>query len=164
MPSRILYLCAAATLHGCGSQAIPADETAEASVVETAQPPRTIDPAPDGLQTIDPAPENAEKSRVAEKEEIIVEGRPACAFSVQYQNTLPQPVTWRGEPCSALTAEFMSGKRLAELGKMDRLSAEALADVERSPAPGVFYVEGEFSASVYPLNVAGRIYEVPVAD
>lgn len=150
-------------LQGCDSQAVPATDATENPAGPADQTGKT-NPPTDGLKTIDPVPENVDKSKVAEQQDIEVDGQSACAFSVQYAKAIPQPVTWRQEPCSALTATFMSRKELAALGKMERLSTEALADIERSPAQAVFYVEGEFTASIYPLNVAGRIYEIPVAD
>lgn len=161
------FFCAliwsAAALQGCDGEAVPATQATESKTTPAAQTFQT-EPAVDGLKAIDPAPETANESKVTEQQDIQVEGQPACAFIVQYANAIPQPVTWRREPCSAVTANFISRKQLADLSKIERLSAEALADIERSPQQAVFYVESEFTASIFPLNVAGRIYEIPVAD
>lgn len=152
---------------GC-EQPAPARERESAAPVAkpvAVEPPLVAATPADPLPAqIDPAPAEVASPEIVERDDISVDGEAACAFTVRYRGAVDQPVTWNGEPCAAVTARFMSLGDLRELGKADRLSAEALADIGRAPGQPVFYVEGAFTASVYPLNSAGRVYEVPVAD
>lgn len=113
---------------------------------------------------IDPEPIATDAPRIVEREDIKVQGEPACAFTIRYIGAVDHQVTWNKEPCSAITTRFMSLADLRGLRKIERLSADTLADLERAPIQPVFYIESTFTASIYPLNSAGRIYEVVVAD
>lgn len=114
--------------------------------------------------TIDPDPVTKTAASIVDKQDISVNGEPACAFTIRYPDAVDQPVTWNREPCSALTTEFMSFSKLSEMGKIERLSQETVEDLKRDNMTTVFYIENDVTASIYPLNVAGRIYEVTVAD
>lgn len=138
-----------------GSGDLVANETADAgAVVEQTSVPAKIDPNP----------VDAAISIVVDKQDISVNGEPACAFTIRYPDAVDQPVTWNRQPCSALTTEFMSFSKLTDMGKIDRLSEETVEDLKRGNMTNVFYIENDVTASIYPLNVAGRIYEVIVSD
>jgi hypothetical protein len=115
-------------------------------------------------QNVDPIPVPTAKPMVISNEDIKVQGQPACAFTIRYPEKTDQEVTWAKEPCSAVTTDFLTIDALKKLGKLDRLSGEALEDVKRHGTTGVFYVESQFTASIFPLNVAGIAYELPIAD
>ena len=120
-------------------------------------------PTIDGMTQIDPDPAPASSPRIVSRETIEVGGKPACAITVRYPGHIDQEATWAGEPCDAPDIAIIDAARLREAGQLDDLQDEARIDIERM-TDGVLVVESRFSASAFPLNVAGRIYEVPYAD
>lgn len=82
---------------------------------------------------------------------------------MRYPGHIDQEATWTGEPCDVPDISIIDAARLREVGQLDDLDEEARIDIEAMTA-GVLVVESQFSASAFPLNVAGRIYEVPYAD
>lgn len=54
--------------------------------------------------------------------------------------------------------------KLEELGWWDKLDDFARKYVTEMPGGLVLYVEGEFTASVFPVDETGTPYEVTVAD
>ena len=120
-------------------------------------------PSIDGMTQIDPDPIPADSAQIVSRETIDVLGKPACAITVRYPGHIDQEATWTGEPCDAPDIAIIEAARLREAGQLDDLQDEARIDIERM-TDGVLVVESRFSASAFPLNVAGRIYEVPYAD
>lgn len=119
---------------------------------------------PGNLVTIDPDPSVAGPARIVDRRSIEVNGEPACALTFRYANAVDQPVTWNDQSCSELTIDFLSFATLTEMGKVERLSEETIEDLKRNHIHAVLYIENDVTASIYPLNIAGRIYEVSVAD
>ncbi len=113
--------------------------------------------------TIDEDPAATTQAEIVSRREDVVSGKLACALDVRYPGAVDQPVVWNGEGCRAVTAMFVDRARLGRLGKYDTLPAEARDDIARADGKAL-YVEGQFSSSLYPLNSAGRIYELPLAD
>lgn len=146
----------------CDAATLPARPDA-ASPQSTEKPKNKAVPASTVPKRIDPPPSDVAHPEVVERSDVQVNGEPACGFTVRYKGAVDQPVTWNKETCAALTTRFLSFDALGRLGKLDRLPPDTLSDLKASKQP-VFYVEGEFTASIYPLNSAGRVYEVPVAD
>lgn len=119
---------------------------------------------PGNLTTIDPDLSVAGRARIVDRRSIEVDSGPACALTIRYANAVDQPVTWNDQPCSELTIDFLSFAKLTEMGKVERLSEETLEDLRRNHIDAVLYIENDVTASIYPLNIAGRIYEVSIAD
>lgn len=101
---------------------------------------------------------------VLEKQDITVNGVPACALTVRYQGTVEQPVTWRGESCAKLLIRLSSIDDLKRIGQDTKLSLDTLEDLARMPGARALYIEGGHSSALYPENVMRRIYAVPLAD
>jgi hypothetical protein len=131
---------------------------------DTSQQNRQHDSADKFQQNVDPDPVTTDKPLVVSREDIKVQGGPACVFTIRYPGKIDHEVTWSNEPCSAVTVEFLNVGALKKFNKLVKLSAEAMEDVKRHDPTGVFYVESQFTASIFPLNVAGVPYELPVAD
>jgi len=162
---RIALGLAALCLGGCGQPAA----TTKANTTEAPARPATVRNAADAAPTelpaqIDPPPVPAERATVVSREDITVDGKPACAFTIRYPGAVDQPVTWNGDRCGSIAARFISREELGRAGQLDDLPASAREDLNRAVNQPVFSIEGEFTASIYPLNVAGVIYEVPIAD
>lgn len=105
----------------------------------------------------------AEGSRVIGKKDFALRGKPACEVDFVYAGRAPENLFWE-EPCDAVTAKLMDRKELEALGRWGRLDDYAQKFVAALPGGRVLYVEGSFSASVYPVGTTGDTYEVPVAD
>ena len=114
--------------------------------------------------TIDPPPIATDTNMVVKKSDITVAGEPACAFIVRYAGAQDQPVTWRGEACGALSVNFMTMRDLEAIGQSDKINDDARADIATLSKGRAFYIEGGFSSALYPLNAAGHIYSVALAD
>jgi hypothetical protein len=112
---------------------------------------------------IDPEPSAGNEPTIVARETTSVNGKPACTATVRYVGAQDQPVTWNGEDCAQTTALFISEGKLRELQRFDGLAEEVRDDIARSSGV-VFYVEGQFSSAIYPLNSAKQIYTVPLAD
>jgi hypothetical protein len=105
---------------------------------------------------IDEAPKPTQVSKIVGQHDDLVNGKPACAMTVRYNGQLEQPVTWNGETCRSVTAMFIDADRLKSLGRFDALTEETRDDIVRTGGQ-VLYLEGEFSAALYPLNSAATI-------
>ena len=66
--------------------------------------------------------------------------------------------------CAAVTARMVDQTELERLGKWQRLDEFEKDHVNRLPGGKVLYVEGAFSASIYPVGTTRLSYEVSVAD
>lgn len=169
--ARLTLLAALALTMGCKEKAAMPDARPERPApavplakAQTAAPPETAPNADASLPAmIDPAPAEG-KTGIVEREDIMVNGRPSCALTMRYSGAQDQPVTWTGEPCADITIAMLDKGKLAALNRFDRLPAETRDDLARTEGGKALYIEGGASASLYPLNSAGRVYEVPLAD
>jgi hypothetical protein len=162
-----VLLAAALALGGCERE--PAGDTSAEIAqarVEPADAPSIAayrPPSQDRAGTAAPA-EPGLAGTVREREDVTVNGERACALTVRYGGGEEQPVTWRGEGCAQVLVRLASLQDLEKIGQDVKLSEEARDDLARMPAGRAVYVEGSHSSSLYPENVMGRVYEVPLAD
>lgn len=145
--SPLLVLCALAACSPAGGAATPARERQAAA--------RPAAPAP--------AKPAAQASRVIGKKDMALRGKLACEIDFAYAGRPPENLFWE-EPCAAVTAKMTDRQELQSLGRWDRLDSYAKGFVGKLPGGRVLYVEGSFSASVYPVGTTGETYEVAVAD
>lgn len=152
---------------GCDAAAVDNDASANMAAVATSAPENSSDaPTSEALlpQQIDPEPAPTEVPLIVSKSDVTSGDYPACAFTIRYPGHVDQDVTWAKERCADIETRFLNGADIKALGLLDKLNGEAREDVERLSRAGVFYVESRFTASLFPLNVAGVAYEVPVRD
>ena len=151
-------LCLAATTACSG----PGEATArdkEAAAPVAAAPAAATPAAP----AVKPAPPAEAGSRVIGKKDFALRGKPACQVDFVYAGRDPENLFWE-EPCQAVTARMMGQGELESLGKWERLDEFERKFVAALPGGKVLYIEGSFSASIYPVGTTGETYEVPVAD
>lgn len=147
-------------------QPVAVSPAAPASPAAAAAPPPSppaIPSSPEVPSSIDEEPAETAESVIADRRDDTVSGHAACAFNVRYKGAINQPVVWNGQPCRNVNALFMGIGKLKELGRYDSLAEEVRDDIARSGGRAL-YIEGGATASLYPLNSAGRIYRVPLAD
>ncbi|PAX07470.1 hypothetical protein [Sphingomonas lenta] len=145
---------------GCSRAEQPAERNAEAAA--TSAPAVAAEPRPKSRSTPRPAGDRA-GSRVLGEKDFTLRGEPACEIRFAYAGREAENLFWE-EPCAAVTAKMMTRQELEALGKWGRLDDFAKKFVQALPGGRVLYVEGGFSASVYPVGTTGSTYEVPVAD
>jgi hypothetical protein len=92
------------------------------------------------------------------------DGQPMCTYAIRYDNVSNHEISWSGNTCAELTADFMTIGELKSFDKLKRLDQETREQLTNYHQQGVFYIEGEFTASIYPLNASGVPHEVSVAD
>ena len=166
-------LCAAAlsvVVAGCDAAAL--DDVSGSNATAATVPSRAngdqLQPHPEPKavsQQIDPEPAVADGvPTIIAKEDVTSGGRAACAFIIRYPGHVDQDVTWAKESCTDIETRFLTGVEIKKLGLLDKLNSEARENVERLANGGVFYVESRFTSSLFPLNVAGVAYEIPVRD
>lgn len=114
-------------------------------------------------QSIGDQPRSA-ATRLFGKTDYLKNGQPGCRISFAYAGNDREDVLWDGEECSALTADFADRATLERLGKWDRLDDYARDRIAKTPGNAPLLVEGQFTASLYPLDFNGLSYEVKVAD
>lgn len=105
----------------------------------------------------------AATSRILGTRDIKLRGKPACDIRYVYGGHAPDNLFWE-EPCRSVTARLLTRAELQALGRWERLDAFQQRFVEALPGGRVLYVEGSFSASVYPIGTTGTAFEVPVTD
>jgi hypothetical protein len=161
----------ATCLFNVGCQAEPdngraSDTAAESSLVNKngGAGKAEVQPAKSEMGKIDPEPAATSRGLVVSKTDIDVNGKPACDFLIRYPKAVDQNVTWNGESCKQIGARFIAVDELRGAGQLDDIAEEAKIDLERIAGKQVFYIESEFTASVYPLNIADVVYEVSLAD
>lgn len=159
MTLRLLALLVAAPLTLACEQA---DESKAANAPTHTSEAATEDFGP-GKTQIDPDPAPATIPEIVARETISVNDRPACAVTVRYPGHIDQGVTWGGEKCDGINISITSPSELREADQLADLPPDARQDIE-GMAQGVLTIGSEFSASAYPLNVYGRVYEVPYID
>lgn len=141
------------------ASAVKAAPAASASA-PSSKPPRPALPAPAAA-----GPAESDLARiVTERSDIEVNGEPACALTVRYEGKEEQPVTWAGEKCGQILVRLSTLDDLKRIGQHGKLGEESLDDLARMPGRRAVYVEGGHSSAIYPENVMGRVYEVPLAD
>jgi hypothetical protein len=152
---------------GCDAAAVDKEADANMAAMATSAPENSGDaPAAEAVlpQQIDPEPVASEVPLIVSKSDVTAGDNPACAFTIRYPGHVDQDVTWAKEHCADVETRFLNGADLNALGLLDKLTGDARDDVERLSGAGIFYVESRFTASLFPLNVAGVAYEVPVRD
>jgi hypothetical protein len=100
---------------------------------------------------------------LASREEMF-RGAPSCIYTISYQDKTDHEVRWKGNNCADLKTDFMPVSDLEKFGKLDSLDKDARTILAKDHKQGVFYVEGEFTASIYPQDASGVPYEISVAD
>lgn len=115
------------------------------------------------------ADEISQTSRVISMEEMPRKfpersGEAGCFITFAYAGHAPETLIWSGEPCTALTAQFMTPDELRAYNDWDRLDGDIQNKVRELPGQKVLYVGGEFTASVYPLDYNNLTIEVVVSD
>lgn len=167
--SRSLCLAAFVMLAaGCDREAAPA-QSSEVTVQEGVRPAPSASGASSAQVELKPAREASSAapdltSIVLKREDVQVGGAPACALLVAYPGGDEQPLTWRGERCAQIMVRLSNIADLRRLGQHVKLSEETQDDLARLPSGKAIYIEGQYSSAIYPQNVAGRVYEVPLAD
>ena len=157
-PALAALLLLAPACSEAGEPAAPASERPTPGPVASASAPAA--PAP--RRKREPAPAEA-GSRVLGKRDFALRGAPACEIRFVYAGHEPENLFWE-ESCAAVTAKMTTRPELESLGRWERLDDHARGFVAALPGGRVLYVEGGFSASVYPIGTTGTTYEVPVAD
>ncbi|PSJ38793.1 hypothetical protein [Allosphingosinicella deserti] len=165
----IAIFAACLLLPGCSQAGAPAvvNETAG----ETGQPASSETPKPQARRgqaaTAPAAPATRQPaqsgSRVLGEKDFTLRGNPACEIRFVYAGHEADTVFWE-EPCEAVNASMMTQSDLESFDRWERLDEFARKFVNALPGGQVLYVEGSFSASVYPIGTTGLTYEVPVAD
>ncbi len=115
-------------------------------------------------QQIDPDPVKTDYPIVVSQSDITVLGKPACAFTIRYPNYVDQDVTWREEPCSAVRTQFLSFDAIRKSRKSVSLNTETITDIQKLKSGGVFYAESKLRTAIFPVNVAGVAYEIPLTE
>lgn len=103
-------------------------------------------------------------SRVIGKRDVTIRGRPSCRIDFVYAGFEPEDLYWDGESCASVTAKLVDQGELRSLGKWQRLDDFAKRHISEMPGGEVLYVEGRFTASLYPVGTTRLSYEVRVAD
>lgn len=163
----VLTLLVALLLAGCDREEDPAGE-APAAAVAPAEVGSTDQPRADASVSGDARPAKAAVDNLAgivpDRQDITVDGELACALTVRYADGDAQPVTWRGEGCSQIHVNLASFDDLEKIGQDTKLGEESRDDLARMPGGRAVYIEGSYASALYPRNVMGRVYEVPLAD
>lgn len=133
------------------------------------QPRLPVATAQDLKPTGTPAPGPRASNRFAvskvlgKKDRKMVGGETACYIDFVYAGEEPQQMVW-DEPCSATGAGMIGRPRMEELGWWEKLDSFARQFVEAMPGGKVLYIEGSFTAFIFPRGTTGSPYEVTVAD
>ena len=122
-------------------------------------------PAPNPASDAAPSQESGVLSMEALSEKFPDrEGEQGCFISFAYRGYAPETLIWDGEPCDSLTTRFGDRAFLEAYDNWDRLDASQKEHVLQGPESRVLYVEGEFTASIYPIGINGLTYEIVVTD
>jgi hypothetical protein len=100
---------------------------------------------------------------IASRDEMF-RGAPSCIYTISPQERTDHEVRWTGNRCSDLAASFMSISDLEKYQKLDEMNEAERSSLAKEHPQGVFYVEGEFTASIYPQDPLGLPHEISVAD
>jgi hypothetical protein len=105
-----------------------------------------------------------EVSRVIGKKTIQLKGKSACKIDFVYAGHDPEDLFWDGEACDAVTTAMVNQADLEKLGQWEKLDAFTQKHISAMPGGKVLYIEGGFTASVYPMGTEQQSYEISVAD
>jgi hypothetical protein len=145
---------------GCGDAGDTQAAEAERPVVAApaTSPAKPAEAAAASTETVAPAPTSP-----ASRDEMF-RGAPSCIYTISYQERTDHEIRWKGNRCSDLSASFMSVSDLEKYEKLDDLNAAERSSLVKDHPQGVFYVEGEFTASIYPQDSMGMPHEISIAD
>lgn len=104
------------------------------------------------------------KSTIIGKVDVVAAGRSACKIDFAYAGFEPEDLYWDDETCANVQASLVDQAELRRLGKWQRLDEFEQRNVNAMPGGKVLYVEGKFTASIYPVGTTRLSYEVSVAD
>lgn len=104
------------------------------------------------------------KSAIIRKADVLAGGKPACKIDFVYEGFEPEDLYWDDESCANVQASLVDQAELQRLGKWKRLDEFERRNVNALPGGKVLYVEGKFTASIYPVGTTRLSYEVSVAD
>ncbi len=161
-------LCAAflATLAACSKE--PSHQKGNASVVAGGRkelPKITPAESNGGAAKADNAQASPNaQSAVIGMRNVDVGGKAVCKIDFVYAGQEPEDLFWDGEPCEKVTVRLVDRAELERLGKWDRLDEFERRFVSQMPGGKVLYVEGAFTASIYPVGTTGSSHEVSIAD
>ena len=93
----------------------------------------------------------------------MVDGKIACYIDFVYAGEEPQDTVWV-EPCSKVTTGMIGRAKMESLGWWEKLDSFQRGFVEKMPGGQTLFVEGEFSAAIYPEDETGTAAEITVAD
>ena len=158
-------------LGACGPTAATAERAREPAAGETRLPSAasSVDVPAAGLPPkIDPASVPTDEMRILARDDVPIgppgELEPGCRVTVRYPSAIDQDVTWPRARCGQLTIETITPAELRKLGQLDDLSAAERDDIAQPVNARMLYISTEVAAVVYPLNVAGIVTKVPIAD
>jgi hypothetical protein len=162
----IALLCVAMAW-SCSKAPSPAHEKSGSGQVSTSD--AKLADRPMNKPTVIARPTKAEKpsekvSIIIGKTDVTVHGKPSCKIDFAYVGFEPEDLFWDGETCAHVTAQMINQVDLERLGKWQRLDDFERRHVNQLPGGKVLYVEGAFSASIYPVGTTRLSYEVSVAD
>ncbi len=103
-------------------------------------------------------------SRILAKKDFILRGKPSCKIDFIYVGHKAEDLFWEGETCKEVSARMVDRAFLEKYRKWDRLDSFARKHVLGMPGGKVLYVEGQFTASIYPIGTTRQSYEIAVAD
>jgi hypothetical protein len=143
----------------------PAKSTSKAEIVE-AEPQAEPEAKLDSAEKMAPLPVKTETQgpKVISFRDEMFRDAPSCIYTISYQPKTDHEVRWKGNSCADLSTDFMSVTDLEKYGKLDSLNKQARLELAENHQQGVFYVEGEFTASIYPQDNLGIPHEVSIAD
>ncbi len=134
----------------------PPDEQSSAEVKRTGSPAL---PPPDNAD----APIESE-ARIISLNDVARGDRSACQINFTYPGYPAQEILWFDEACSALSPSFMDREKLEAAGRWQRIDEYGQMQIAKRTGGIVFYVEGQFTASVFPMDYNNAPMEVAVAD
>lgn len=151
---------------GCSNTPVSQDENSATQSAPVG--PRPADQPPEAARSM-PRQESisvpaAGLSRIIGKRDVTIRGRPSCRIDFVYAGFEPEDLYWDGESCASVTAKLVDQGELRRLGKWQRLDDFAKRHISEMPGGKVLYVEGRFTASLYPVGTTRLSYEVRVAD
>ncbi|MGB3472197.1 MAG: hypothetical protein WBA51_15375 [Erythrobacter sp.] len=170
VPVLLLAACSGeATLANADEGRAPTEgATAEAMTpagASSAQAPRVTgapaQPSPDG-----PVSETSRLISAVELSDQFPDRKvgEGCFITFAYRGYPPETLIWNKEPCSALSIAFRDRASLEQYDDWDRLNEYDKERFAALPDGEVFYVEGQFTASIYPIDYNHLTYEVVVTD
>lgn len=169
----VAAFCTAA-LAGCGNG--PAGEAPVAAVgdetcAQAVDARQSDEPRFTGSPAL-PLPDAGPKSptsRIISMEEMSQKfpqrgDKPGCFITFAYAGYVSENLIWDGEPCDQVTALFATPAELGQDNNWDQLDEFDQKKVMASPDQRALYIEGQFSAAIYPLDYNSLTYEIVVSD